>query len=305
MCIRFLSVVCLTVTAALGQLTGRLIVSAEGKDHQTPEVERDDVRVEVNRRAVRVTSWTRLAGDQAGLQLYIVIDDADSTELGVQFGDLKNFINEQPATTQIGIAYLRYGAAEIAQAPTADHARAAKALRIPLGDPGIDASPYVALSDLMKKWPPAEGRREMLLIMSGVDPYYQSPDIFDPYLQQAIGAGQKAGIVGSSIYFASAGHSGHSFFRTTWGQNYLSKLDEDLGGEFYWQGLTNPVSFQPFLSEFSHWLTQQYGLTVETDSGKAGLEPVMVMGKRGVSLHAASKVDLGATESGGPARKPN
>jgi hypothetical protein len=223
----------------------------------------------------------------------------------VQFGDLKSFINSQPAKTQIGIAYLRYGAAQIAQVPTADHARAAKALRLPLGDPGIDASPYVGLSDLMKKWPPAESRREMLLIMSGIDPYYESPDMFDPYLQQAIEAAQKAGIVASSIYFASAGHFGHSFYRTTWGQNYLSQLDEDLGGEFYWQGLTNPVSFQPFLSEFSKWFTHQYLLTVQTDTAeKPGLEPVTVMGKHSISLHAASKIYLGATDSTGPVPKP-
>lgn len=303
--IRLLSIVCLTLSAAHGQQLGRLIVSAEPTDHQAAAVERDDVSVEVNRKPTRVASWVPLAGDRAQLQLYIVIDDSDNTKLGVQFGDLKNFINSQPTTSQIGVAYLRYGAAQIAQAPTADHARAANALRLPLGDPGIDASPYVALSDLMKKWPPAEGRREMLLIMSGIDSYYQSPDMFDPYLQQAIEAAQKAGIVASSIYFASAGHLGHSFYRITWGQNYLSQLDEDLGGEFYWQGLTNPVSFQPFLSEFSGWLTHQYLLTVQMDTaGKAGLEPVTVTGKHGMSLHAASKIYLGAPESAGSHPKP-
>ena len=302
--IRILGVVCLTVTAALGQQAGRLVVSAEPNDHQAVAVERDDVSVEVNRKAARVDSWTALTGDQAQLQLYIVIDDANGTSLGLQFGDLKNFINSQPATTQIGIAYLRYGSAEIVEAPTADHERAAKALRLPFGAPGIDASPYVALSDLMKKWPPAEGRREMLLIMSGIDPYYQSPDMSDPYLQQAIEAAQKGGIVASSIYFASAGHFGHSFFRTTWGQNYLSQLDEELGGEFYWQGLTNPVSFQPFLSEFSKWLTHQYLLTVQSDTaGKPGLEPVTVIGTQGISLHGASKIYLGPNDSAGPESK--
>jgi hypothetical protein len=291
----------LTLTAALAQQSGRLIVSAEPNNRQATTVERDDVSVEVNQKPARVTSWIPLTGHQAQLQLYIVIDDADSTTLGVQFGDLKNFINAQPPRTQIGIAYLRYGAAEIAQAPTPDHARAAKALRIPLADPGIDASPYVALSDLIKKWPPADGRREMLLIMSGIDPYYLSPDIFDPYLQQAVEAAQKVGIVASSIYFASAGHFGHSFYRITWGQNDLSLLDEDLGGEFYWQGLTNPLSFQPFLNEFSNWLTHQYLLTVETvAAGKPGLQPVTVMAKHGISLHAASKIFLGAPESAGP-----
>ncbi len=293
--VRFLTVLCLATTTAIGQQSGHVIVSAEGKDHQVPLLERDYISVEVNREPGRVVSWTPLVGNQAQLQLYIVIDDADSTKLGSQFGDLKSFINAQPASTQIGIAYLRYGMAEILQAPTADHARAANALRLPLGEFGIDASPYVALSDLIKKWPPTEARREILAIMSGIDPYYQSPDMFDPYLTGAIEAAQKNGIVISSIYYASEGHLGHSFFRVTWGQNYLSMLDEDAGGEFYWQGVSNPVAFQPFLQEFSDWLTHQYLLTVEIESsGKPELKPIKVMSTRkGVSLVAPSKIYLG------------
>ena len=98
--IRLLSVLCLTLTVALGQQSDRLIVSAEPKDHAAEAVERDDISVEVNKKPARLAWWTPLAGDQAQLQLYIVIDESDDTTLGVQFGDLKNFINSQPATTQ-------------------------------------------------------------------------------------------------------------------------------------------------------------------------------------------------------------
>jgi hypothetical protein len=292
--IRILIIFLIAAAAALGQRAGRLIVAAEPKDHELPDLQLDDISVHVDSKPAWVTSWTPLTGDHAQLQLYVVIDDADSTRLSLQFGDLKRFIASQPASTQIGLAYLTYGTAEIAQPPTADHARAADALRLPLGESGIDASPYVALADLIGKWPPAEGRREMLVIMSGIDPYYQSPDLSDPYFTRAIEAAQKAGIVVSSISYASAGHFGHSFFRVTWGQNYLSMLDEELGGEFYWQGLSSPVSFQSSLTEFSDWLKHQYLLTVETESaGKPGLAPVRVMtAKRGVSMVTASKISL-------------
>ena len=293
-------VVCLAA-AALGQQSGRLIVTAEAKDHASEIVQRDDISVEVDKKPARVVSWIPATGEQADLQLYIVIDDAESTNLSVQFGDLKNFINTQPASTQIGLAYLRYGTAAIAQAPTADHGRAAKALRLPLGEAGVDSSPYVGLQDLIKKWPAAEGRREMLVIMSGIDPYYQSPDMFDPYLAGAIEAAQKAGIAISSIYYSGAGHSGHSFYRVTWGQNYLSMLDEELGGEFYWEGTSNPVSLQPFLAQFSNRLTHQYLLTVEAESsGKPERKPVSVTtAKRGVSLVAPSKVYLSGAQPRG------
>jgi len=287
------SVLGIAVSAGLAQESGKLIVTGEPKGHEAaPVLQRDDISVEIANKTARVVSWTPLTGDAAALQLYIVIDDGDGSDLGLQFGDLKKFINGQPASTQVGIAYLRYGTAQIAVAPTSDHARAAEALRLPLGDSGIDGSPYIGLKDLIKKWPAAEARREVLTIMSGVDPYYLSPDLFDPYLTDAIAEAQKANIVVSSIYYASAGHFGHSFYRTSWGQNYLSMLDEELGGEFYWQGLTNPVSFQPFLKEFSDWLNHQYLLVAELESaGKPELKSVRVRTqKTGISLVTASKI---------------
>lgn len=295
----FAGAFCILASAGVAQQSGKLIVTAEPKDHATPVLQRDDIAVEVDKKPARVLSWTPLSGQAAALQLYIVIDDADSTNLGIQFGDLRNFINAQAPGTQIGIAYLRYGTAQIAATPTNDHARAAAALRIPLGEPGIEGSPYIALKDLIRKWPVANARREMLVIMSGIDPWYMSPDMFDPYLSDAIAEAQKANIVVSSIYYANEGHLGHSFFRATWGQNYLSMLDEDLGGEFYWQGLTNPVSLQPFLKEFSAWLDHQYLLEVTADfAGKPELKPVRVTTqKSGVSLVAASKIYL---EGSGP-----
>ena len=295
--ITLVSVLGIAASVGFAQESGKLIVTAEAKSHQSPAplLQRDDISVEVDNKPARVTSWTPLTGDAAALQLYIVIDDSDSTDLGIQFGDLKNFINSQPPSTQIGIAYLRNGSAQIAVAPTADHARAAGALRLPLGDPGIEGSPYIALKDLFKKWPPADARREVLAIMSGIDPYYLSPDLLDPYLTDAIAEAQKANIVVSSIYYASGGHFGHSFYRTSWGQNYLSMLDEDLGGEFYWQGLSNPVSFAPFLKEFAGWLNNQYLLAAEIDNaGKPELKSVRITThKTGVSLVTASKIYAG------------
>src|SRR6185312_340144 len=225
-------------SVAYGQ---RLIVTAEGHDGAAPaEVERDTVSVEIDKHPARVDQWTRLDGRSAPLQLYIVIDDGANPDLGNQFGDLKKFISSQPAPTKIGLAYLRYGAAQIASPVTADRAAATMKLRIPLGDPGISASPYMGISDLIKKWPAAGARREILLISSGIDPW-SPPDPQNPYLQTAIADAQRGGILVNSIYYAAAGHAGHSFWRINWGQNYLSELCDETGGELYWQGTSSPV----------------------------------------------------------------
>ncbi|HEY2016811.1 MAG TPA: hypothetical protein VGH38_25075 [Bryobacteraceae bacterium] len=253
---------------------------------------KDDFSVELNKKTARTEKWIPLRGDQANLELYIVIDDAADTDLGNQFNGLKGFINAQPATTQIGLAYLRNGSANIVAPLTSSHPETAKALRLPLGQPGISASPYMGISDLIKKWPAAGARREVLLISSGIDPW-SPPDPQNPYLQSAIADAQRAGVLVHSIYYGEAGHLGHSYWRVNWGQNYLSELGDETGGEAYWQGLNSPVSLDPFLKDLAERLKNQYLLTVSADDAKGGLQPVRVASsKSSISLVAASRVNM-------------
>ncbi len=275
---------------AFGQ---HLIVTAEGRGGVVPPgVARDDVSVEVNKRPVKVEKWIPLRGDHASLELYIVIDDGEDSDLGLQFGSLKSFVNGQPGTTRIGLAYLRNGSANIAAPLTTDRAALVKALRLPIGEPGIAASPYMGISDLVKKWSAAGARREVLLISSGIDAW-SPPDPQNPYLLKAIADAQRAGILVHSIYYAGAVHVGHNYWRANWGQNYLSELGDDTGGEAYWQGSISPVSFDPYLKDLTDRLQNQYLMTLVSDSTKAGLEPVRVTTSvSGVSLVAASKIDI-------------
>jgi hypothetical protein len=239
----------------------RIVVTVEGKkDAGPPNLTRDDVMVYVDNQRMRVTGWTPVQNDQIGLQLWLLIDDGSDTALGIQLEDLRRFVIEQPSTTQVGIGYLRNGTVQMEQKPTADHALAAKALRLPLGQPGISASPYLALIDLIQKWPSAGQARQVLMITSGIDPDY-GPGPSNPYLDRAIEAAQRAGVVVHSIYFSSAGHFGHSLWQINWGQNYLSQLAEETGGELFWLGTSNPVSLAPYLNELNEHFRGQHVLT--------------------------------------------
>ena len=278
-------------TASASAFGQQLVVTAEGHHGAAPpELLKDDITVEVDKRPASVKEWVPLRGENAKLDLYIVIDDGEDTDLGLQFKSLKSFIEEQPETTRIGLAYLRNGAANIVAPLTADHAAVTKAIRLPLGQPGISASPYMGISDLVKKWAANDARREVLLISSGIDPW-SPPDPQNPYLQKAIDDAQRAGILVNSIYYSEAGHLGHSYWRVNWGQNYLSELGDSTGGESYWQGFGNPVSFDPYLKDFSERLKNQYLLSVSADGAKNGFQSVRVAAsKPGVSLMTASKI---------------
>lgn len=272
----------LLVPAALLAFSGavfgqNIVVTAEGHHGAPPpEVTKDEITVHVGKHPAHVEEWTPLRGDRAALDLYIVIDDGLDPDVGIQFKSLKSFFADQPASTRIGLAYLRNGEALIAAPMTSDHERVAAALRLPLGAPGISASPYVSLSDLIGKWPATGARREILVISSGVDPYAPA-DPLNPYLLKTIEDAQRAGILVHSIYYAGAGHLGHNFFRINWGVNYLSELGDGTGGEAYWQGFGDPVYFDSFLKNFNQRLNNQYLLTLTPADSKGGLEPIRIM----------------------------
>jgi hypothetical protein len=239
----------------------RIVVTVEGKkDAAPPNLAPNDVLVYLENERMRVTDWTPVQNDRTGLELWLLIDDGTDTALGTQLEDLRRFVLEQPSTTHVGIGYLRNGTVQVQQKPTADHALAAKAIRLPLGQPGISASPYLALTDLIQKWPKADQVREVLMITSGVDPDY-GPGPSNPYLDRAIEVAQREGVVVHSIYFSSAGHFGHSLWQINWGQNYLSQLAEETGGELFWLGTSNPVSFAPYLNELNQHFGGQHILT--------------------------------------------
>ncbi len=113
------------------------------------------------------------------------------------------------------------------------------------------------------------------MISSGID-YYWGSGPTDPYVDSVVDEAKRAGVIVFGVYTPAAGHSGHSFWRTWWGQIYLSRVCEETGGESYGVGfLGPPVSFLPYLDEVGHRLDHQYWLTFLAVPGKqSGLQPI-------------------------------
>jgi len=241
-----------------------------------PTVNREDVMVYEGKDRDRVTEWIPAQGEHAALEFFILLDDGSDSSLGQQLQDLRKFIEGQPASTKMGIAYMQNGIARVEQNLTSDHAQAAKALRLPMGAGGANGSPYFSLSDLIKRWPESTARREVLMISDGIDRYYGTGDLSDPYLDEAIGSAQRAGILVSAIYSPGVGHFGHSYWQTYWGQLYLAQVADRTGGESYYIGFNGPpVSVAPYLEDLTRRLGHQYLLTfLAKPPKKAGLQPV-------------------------------
>jgi len=280
-------------------VAAHMVVTVEAHHgSNVPVINREDVMVYEGRERDKVIDWVPAQGDHAGLELFVLLDDGSTANLGTQLEEIRKFINSQPASTKIGVAYMQDGVARIEQNLTTDHALAAKALRLPMGMSGANGSPYFSLSDLIKKWPESNNRREVFMATDGIDRYYGSADLLDPYLAAAIEDAQRAGVLVYAIYMPGVGHYSHSYWRSYWGQLYLAQLADETGAESYYIGFTGaPVAFAPFLDDAANRWNHQYLLTfLAKPQKKAGLQPVKVRTEvPNAELVSADKVYVPAT----------
>jgi hypothetical protein len=227
---------------------------------------------------LQVTDWAAAQGDRAGLELFLLIDDASISTLGLQLEDLRSFIKAQPATTAVGVGYARNATVEMRQNLTTDHDAAAKSLRLPVGSVGAYGSPYLSVTTLMQGWTATDNRREIILVTDGIDRAHRGRNaLANPDVDTAADIAQKNGIMIHTVYFPGVGHWRRNFWEATSGQNGLAKLSDITGGESFFLGTQAPVSFAPYLEELQRSLDNQYLLTFVAKPGKkSGLRSVTV-----------------------------
>lgn len=258
--------------------TGQLTVTVEAKRGKSAEgVQSPDFRVTIAGKPAVVSEFTQV-GD-APMQLLLLIDDSASFSLGTEIKTLKDFVTSLPESTQIGIGYMRNGLTDYVQQFTTDHAAAAGAIRLSFGRGGADVSPYDSLSYAIKHWTPAPDvrRREVVMISSGIEGLGGGLAPENQYVNKSISDAQKAGVIVFGIYNPSVGHAGHTLWRESYGQNLLSQLCEETGGESYITTFGPAVDFGPYLNQIQDAFRRQYLLTVSAPAvKKAELTPVKV-----------------------------
>jgi hypothetical protein len=268
-----------------------------GENKRMPEVNREDVIVKQGKERLQVTGWTPLSGDERGLDLFILIDDSAHSSIGSQFDDLRGFISSLPANTSVGVGYMRNGTVQIAQDLTRNHNRAAESIRLPLGSSGAHGSPYLSAIDLMKRWPDSSNRREIVMITDGIDRFrggsrrrglaFISPDV-----DSASAVAQRAGTIIHTIFTRGVGRRASNLWEITNGQNSMAKLSDETGGESFFLGTQNAVSFRPYLDSLQMGLGNRYLLEFNAVPGnKSGLQYVKLATEvAGVELDSADSV---------------
>src|SRR5438105_4052172 len=185
-----------------------ITVRSAARGNQPENLEARDLRVLQGKTLVPVVGLQRLTGDFADMELFVLLDDSTlSSSLGIHLAELKTFLKSLPTTTRVAVGYMRNGTFSLTQAFTADHQKAASSLRLPVALPGENGSTYFALSDLVEHWPSQQStkRRAVLMFTDGVDRYYNTTSMDDPYVDAAFHNALKKGAVVYSIYLRGAG----------------------------------------------------------------------------------------------------
>ena len=268
------------------------VTATAKKDALPPALSKSDVALYQGKERVQVADFKR--GET--LYLAVLIDDSLRSEIANNWNDLRSFFLAQPRSTYIAVAYARNGVAMIAQDFTADHARAAKALRMPLGTIGATASPYLALQDWMKRWPVRGERSSIILFSSGVDYFRGGPATLDPDLDTTVAHAQKQNINIWTIYAPDSGRRRGGFSAFNW-QSNLDRISQRTGAESYSLGLGMPVNLQPYFDSITKHLNNQYLLAFVGNGGPKGkYGPVKITSElRNVGFLTPSEVYLPAS----------
>jgi len=249
-------------------------------------ITQEAVHLKLDGKQSTITGFTPLRDPQSKVEMVVLIDGGARSSLGTQMSDVAKFIAGQRPDTKVAVAYMENGRAAFGGPLTIDHESVLRDLHLPGGGgAGISGSPYFCLSDLAKNWPSsdAHARREVVMITDGVDYYDPHYDSEDPYVQAAMDDAVRARLAVYAIYWQSTDRFDRTNNGAGTGQNLLAQITQGTGGNSYWQGTGNPVSFVPYFADIDRRLNNQYELDFMTAVGD---KPQMQSIKLTVSAHA-------------------
>jgi hypothetical protein len=318
---------------ASGMVQVHMVITDESlRDNvEIPILHPENVQVRQGKNLLKVNQVIPARGDNAALQLFILIDDTCDSGIGNSLNDIRDFINAQPPATVVGVAYMSNATVQIAQNFTADHAAAAKAIRLPRGTLSAMDSPYLSLVSLIKGWPEQKVRREVLMVSDGIDRlrgarpselqtftsasrgYRNMPTTTSVSTMSTISldadtastAAQRYGVIVHGIYATGVGRAGRNAWEAQLGQAGVAKIADQSGGEYYSLGFQNLVSFKPYLDRLQRILDNQYYLVFQAiPKNKAGLQYVNISTPASdFEIAAADSVWVPAANETAPAKK--
>ena len=301
----FLSVLCGLITAPVLQAQEKenpasvqvhVVITNEavGGDNDVAVLLPGDVRVQQGKDVLKVQQLIPAQGENAALQLFILIDDTLDPGIGNNLNDIRDFINAQPTSTVIAVGYMANARVNVVQNFTADRGLATNALRIPRGSLSTMDSPYLSLIGLVKGWPQQKVRREVLMVTDGIDrlrgnqitpsrlgpnygTLYHSMPSMSPDVNSASEISQRYNVLVYSLYAVGVGRGVRSSWDRQTGLSSLTKIADETGGDCFSLGTSSLGSFKPYLERLQKLFANQYYVVFQVaPKGKAGLQRIKI-----------------------------
>lgn len=290
----FVAVAC---AAMLLALTGSITI-VQAQRRSTPRPVTIPVTLRSSQRdvpvsAIRATDLTVLEDDtpqeilslrnleRSPLSLAVLIQDDVVSSINNEINPLADYIRGLPEGSRVLIGYIGSGSLRVRQRFTSNTERAAAALRITIGSASAAPfNPYVQIREALRRFDalPA-GRRAVLVVTDGLDisrGVQSSSPSQSIDLDRAIREAQRRSVAIYSIYAPTLGGTANgSGLLVSNAQGSLQRLSDETGGRAFFQGISAPVSFAPFLRELTAAFNNQYALTylsTNTDKGFRRIE---------------------------------
>lgn len=249
------------------------------KDKLDEYVQAGRLSVFENREEQEILSVRSVSNQPLALSV-LIQDDLDSN-VNLQLDDIREFIRRLPDGSRVMVAYIRGGTIQIRQSFTRNLDLAADAIRIVVGSPSVaPRSPYDSLTSALNRFDGLpNGRRAVLMVSDGLDVsngISSASPAMSSDLDRSVLEAQRRGVAVYAIYNSASFTTGGDSRLVSFGQGSLNKLAEETGGNAFFQGFSNPISFKPFFRSLDRALTRQFALTYLSTHMKNGYYKVVV-----------------------------
>lgn len=187
----------------------------------------------------------------------VLIQDNLVPAVNNEIEGLRKLIRSLPPGSRVLTGYITAGSLAVTQDFTTDSGRAAASLRILRGSSAIPYSPYVELSEGLKRFDSQpQGRRVVLLVSNGLDSsrgFQEANPAQSLSLSRSIRDAQSRRVAVFSIFAPEIGVEGPNRLGSLLGQGSLKRLADETGGKTYNGGMS-VVNFSPYIKDFRNSL---------------------------------------------------
>jgi len=187
----------------------------------------------------------------------VLIQDNLVPAVNNELEGLRNMIRSLPQGSRVLTAYITSGSLAVTQDFTSDRSRAAASVRVLRGAGARPYSPFVALSEGLRRFDSQpQARRVVLLISNGLDSsrgFEEANPASSLGLDRSIQDARRRQVAVFSIFAPEIAPVGPNRVGSLLGTGSLKRLANETGGRTYGGGMS-VVNFSPYIRDFRNSL---------------------------------------------------